>query len=179
MSTYKDKYIKYKNKYLELKYGGMNRQGYTNKDNGQNKTTLLERKTDLDVWKKRIGLKDFMDLNKHKRRSTTALKRDVTSILPHINSDVIRMLGFPTSCERLLEWLRTKGGGDFEDMKIKQLGELKVLNLESNKLTSLPKEIGDLKQLKELYLKQNQLTSLPKEIGDLGENVIRIDGGLF
>jgi Leucine-rich repeat (LRR) protein len=65
-------------------------------------------------------------------------------------------------------------------LEIKQLKQEKTLNLngyrKNNKLTSLPKEIGDLKQLKKLSLIGNQLTSLPKEIGDLGENGVQIEG---
>lgn len=52
----------------------------------------------------------------------------------------------------------------------KEIGELKnlqYLNLEINSLTSLPKEIGELKNLQVLNLHYNSLTSLPKEIGNL------------
>jgi Leucine-rich repeat (LRR) protein len=42
-----------------------------------------------------------------------------------------------------------------------------TLNLSSNKLTSIPKEIGKLTQLKYLDLSFNKLTSIPHEIGNL------------
>jgi len=45
--------------------------------------------------------------------------------------------------------------------------KLEVLNLNDNVLTSIPKEIGDLKNLKDLYLGRNKLKTLPKEIGNL------------
>ena len=41
------------------------------------------------------------------------------------------------------------------------------LNLSSQNLASLPKEIGELKNLQIFYCSDNQLTSLPKEIGEL------------
>ena len=129
------------------------------------KATQSERKTDCHRWLDLVGFQAFMDLKKREDRSLMALNRDNGSI-PHINSDVLRMLMFPTSCERLLEWLRAECGKDFERMEIK---ELKVLNLSNNNLTSLPKEIGNLKQLLQLFLYDNKLTSLPKEIGDLNQ----------
>ena len=41
------------------------------------------------------------------------------------------------------------------------------MNLNSNQLTSLPAEIGQLTSLEGLSLDRNQLTSLPAEIGQL------------
>ena len=41
------------------------------------------------------------------------------------------------------------------------------MNLNSNQLTSLPAEIGQLTALRELYFGDNQLTSVPAEIGQL------------
>jgi hypothetical protein len=89
-----------------------------------------------------------MDLKKREQRSSTALCRETCGFQP-LNSAVIRMLGFPTSCERLLERRRAKFGGRFKSMKIKQLKQEKILHLDgcigtNRKLTSLPEEIGDL-----------------------------------
>ena len=45
--------------------------------------------------------------------------------------------------------------------------KLKDLHLDNNNLSSLPKEIGNLKNLETLHLDRNSVTSLPKEIGNL------------
>ncbi|EKR53371.1 leucine rich repeat protein [Leptospira interrogans str. UI 12758] len=42
-----------------------------------------------------------------------------------------------------------------------------MLNLGYNQLTTLPKEIEQLKNLQTLDLNNNQLTTIPKEIGQL------------
>ena len=47
------------------------------------------------------------------------------------------------------------------------LANITSLNLGSNKLIRLPKQIGQLKQLKWLYIRGNQITQLPSEIGQL------------
>lgn len=39
--------------------------------------------------------------------------------------------------------------------------------MNSNKFTSLPKDIGQLTSLQYLYLNRNELTSLPKEIDQM------------
>ncbi len=51
--------------------------------------------------------------------------------------------------------------------EIGNLTNLQVLNLNGNELTDIPKEIGGLINLQELYLSDNRLTSIPKEIGNL------------
>ena len=48
-----------------------------------------------------------------------------------------------------------------------QLSNLQELKLEHNKLTSIPKELGQLSNLQELKLEYNNLTSIPKELGQL------------
>jgi Leucine-rich repeat (LRR) protein len=44
---------------------------------------------------------------------------------------------------------------------------IKLLNLNHNKLSKIPKEIGQLKHLHFLYLNDNELSEIPKEIGQL------------
>lgn len=44
---------------------------------------------------------------------------------------------------------------------------LKILDLTRNSLTSLPKQIGEIRTLEELYLAGNKLQSVPKELGNL------------
>jgi len=50
---------------------------------------------------------------------------------------------------------------------IGNLKKLRILDLEENKLESLPQEIGFLKELTKLVVQSNQLTSLPRAIGHL------------
>ncbi|WP_375472488.1 COR domain-containing protein, partial [uncultured Nostoc sp.] len=52
-------------------------------------------------------------------------------------------------------------------VEIGQLSNLSTLYLYSNQLKTLPVEIGQLSNLKELYLSANQLKALPVEIGQL------------
>ena len=53
------------------------------------------------------------------------------------------------------------------NMSIVQLENLQNLNLSDNKLTDVPKEIGNLHNLQILYLYNNKLMHVPKEIGNL------------
>jgi len=53
--------------------------------------------------------------------------------------------------------------------EIRQLQNLKVLNLSNNKFTGVPAEIGQLKNLEVLNLSNNQLTGLPYELGNLSK----------
>ena len=41
------------------------------------------------------------------------------------------------------------------------------MNLDSNQLSSLPTEIGQLTSLRELYLEEHRLRTLPAAIGEL------------
>jgi hypothetical protein len=63
------------------------------------------------------------------------------------------------------EALRGRCGHSLED--IRERSSLQMLELEYQKLTELPPEIGKLKDLKYLLLRKNALTRLPPEIGEL------------
>jgi hypothetical protein len=65
-----------------------------------------------------VGVKAFLDLKKREQRSLMALSRDTYDLQP-FNSVVIRMLGFPTSNERLLAWLRSKGALAYKEIENK------------------------------------------------------------
>ncbi len=51
--------------------------------------------------------------------------------------------------------------------EVRQLQNLKVLDLSNNQFTGVPAEIGQLKNLEILNLSNNQLTGLPHELGNL------------
>lgn len=51
--------------------------------------------------------------------------------------------------------------------KIFSMTTIRILNLSSNLITSIPSKIGNLINLEELYLDKNNITELPEEIGNL------------
>jgi len=51
--------------------------------------------------------------------------------------------------------------------EIRQLKNLKILNVNHNQMTGVPAEIGQLSNLQTLDLSYNQLTGLPNELGNL------------
>lgn len=57
-------------------------------------------------------------------------------------------------------------GGSLQ-AEVRQLQNLKVLNLNNNHFAGVPAEIGQLKNLEELNLSNNQITGLPYELGNL------------
>eukprot|EP00941_MAST-03F_sp_MAST-3F-sp1_P005153 g5153.t1 len=59
----------------------------------------------------------------------------------------------------------SNGIASINDDILESLSNLTCLMLEGNKLTSLPRSIGNLKQLRELAVFGNYLTSLPSELG--------------
>ena len=52
-----------------------------------------------------------------------------------------------------------------EKFTLGQLQKLRILDLEENKLDSIPNEIGRLRELQKLILQSNSLTQLPRAIG--------------
>lgn len=51
--------------------------------------------------------------------------------------------------------------------EIRQLSELRELDISNNKFTGLPAEVGQLSKLERLDLSNNPLTGLPHELGNL------------
>ena len=51
--------------------------------------------------------------------------------------------------------------------EIRHLSNLQVLNISSNKMTSLPAELGQLSKLRILNASNNQFTGIPHELGNL------------
>jgi hypothetical protein len=70
------------------------------------------------------------------------LCREMRDLQP-LNPVVIRTLGFPTSYERLMVWLRAKGQR-YTQLEMRNLEQMKLLYLDNNKLTSVPKEIKNM-----------------------------------
>lgn len=58
--------------------------------------------------------------------------------------------------------------------EIRNLQNLRILDLSNNELTGVPAEIGQLKKLEILNLSNNKLTGLPYELGNL-ENLQTLD----
>ena len=64
--------------------------------------------------------------------------------------------------------------------EIRQLQNLKVLNLSNNKFTGVPAEVGQLKNLEVLDLSNNQLTGLPYELGNLSKlKLLDVSGNAY
>ena len=52
---------------------------------------------------------------------------------------------------------------------VSDLIKLKDLNLSNNKISVIPKEIGQLNQLQKLYFSHNDISVIPTEIGQLSQ----------
>lgn len=59
-------------------------------------------------------------------------------------------------------------GGSLQ-AEVRQLQNLKILDLSNNHFAGIPAEIGQLKNLEELNLSNNQITGLPYELGNLSK----------
>ena len=79
--------------------------------------------------------------------------------------------------ERLWNWADANGIDDnVLPRNKKDLINLNKLDFWKNKLTEIPKEIGNLTSLTELWLRWHQLTEIPKEIGNLTDlTVLSLD----
>ena len=70
-------------------------------------------------------------------------------------------------------------GGSLQ-AEVRQLQNLKVLNLSNNHFAGVPAEIGQLKNLEELNLSNNQITGLPYELGNLSNlKVLNLRGNKY
>ncbi len=64
--------------------------------------------------------------------------------------------------------------------EVRNLQNLKVLNLSNNKFTGVPAEVGQLKNLEVLNLSNNQLTGLPYELGNLSKlRLLDVSGNAY
>lgn len=64
--------------------------------------------------------------------------------------------------------------------EVRQLQNLKVLNLSNNLFTGVPAEIGQLKNLEILDLSYNKLTGLPYELGNLSQlKILNLKGNKY
>ncbi|UOB16905.1 leucine-rich repeat domain-containing protein [Abyssalbus ytuae] len=88
---------------------------------------------------------------------TAPTQREV--LIAIYNSNPGNTLGWDLDNEDISEWDGVK--------EVDNQGNIIKLNLFSNKLTSIPSEIGQLTSLKILDLSGNQLTSIPVEVGQL------------
>ena len=66
-------------------------------------------------------------------------------------------------------WVWLKQYKKYKQIKFKDVSKLEELDLSTNKLTSVPKELGNLSKLEALELIGNKLTSVPKELGNLSK----------
>ncbi|EJP06052.1 leucine-rich repeat domain-containing protein [Leptospira interrogans] len=85
--------------------------------------------------------------------------------LIHLQKITISLLFFiHLSCE-----IQAEEPGTYQDLTkaLQNPLDVRVLILSEQKLTTLPKEIEQLKNLQTLFLSNNQLTILPQEIGKL------------
>ncbi len=70
-------------------------------------------------------------------------------------------------------------GGSLQG-EIRQLQNLKELDLSNNNFTGVPAEIGQLKNLEVLDLSNNNLTGLPQELGNLSNlKVLNLQGNSY
>ncbi|MEK7600537.1 MAG: leucine-rich repeat domain-containing protein [Patescibacteria group bacterium] len=64
--------------------------------------------------------------------------------------------------------------------EVRQLQNLKVLNLSNNTFSGVPAEIGQLTNLEVLDLSNNKITGLPNELGNLSKLItLNISGNLY
>lgn len=101
--------------------------------------------------------------------SLTALPSEIAEVpsprvLDASDNKLAVLPAMPSSLVRLV--LANNRLGSLEGMQ--QLHSLKVLILDGNRITQLPKWIGELTKLETLSLSDNLLTSLPPSLGRLG-----------
>ena len=102
-----------------------------------------------------------LDLSRNSIGSTAT--PELTGERENILTEIFNALGELTNLEHLL-----LDENEIESIScLHQLKNLRKLSLKSNRLRSLPNEMGILKTLQDLNLQDNQITRLPRHIGGL------------